>query len=182
MDRPYQSLFYNGSARSFHFESDDYLGWIADSGSNTWFDLNNLVTDDIVALRFGSVWEFRIVTDEEEIEFSSVGEFLCVTGSFEVSIIPLEGLQVGECPDTTAGVLTLWLVVALGCALVWFSFVSKVGVFGFLGGLIIMIDSWYLAGCSSMIAFIVALVSFVVMLWFVLFFRPYGNQSEGILQ
>ena len=176
------SIFYNASPNSYYFKSDKYKAWIVDANSRTAFDLNGLSEDVNVIERNNGLWEIRFFSKERSFSFESIVELNCVSGSFSVYEGYFDSLEVGACPDTVAGMLSLWLVVLIGLFLIVFGYVTRVAVFMFLGALIIMVSTWYLAGCASMVAFILALVSFIIMLWSVLFFNPFGRDQTGILQ
>lgn len=88
----------------------------------------------------------------------------------------VDTLQVGVCPTDTAGVLTLWLIVIIAILFILLGFV-KGGVFGVFGAIMLAVTSWYIAGCVAFFAFILALVSVFLFIYFTVI-SPYGIDNN----
>ena len=95
-------------------------------------------------------------------------------GSFVVKAP--EALEIGVCPSTTGSVLILILLVLISLAFILMGFATGVGFIGFFGAVMLMVTSWFLAGCVGFFAFIIALLSFVLMIYFVVTGIGFKNQ------
>ena len=96
-----------------------------------------------------------------------------VTGNavgFEFTMQTVTGaLVIGECPtESTATILVLWLVVLIALFFIGLGITQQLGIIGFFGAIMFMVSSWYLAGCQPFFAYICAVFSFVLIIWFVI--------------
>ena len=80
----------------------------------------------------------------------------------------LGGLVVGECPSDTPNIILLWIVTLIALVLIGFGFASNAGFFGVFGGLMLLIISWFLVGCSSMFGYSIAVFGLVTVMFFAL--------------
>ena len=167
--KAYQTVYYNVSPQSTHLFSTKYLGWVADPVSETWFDLNNIVDAPVITInKGGGLWEFRIYTVEKEVEFQSIGELNCVSGSFAVVAAFEYTLEPGVCPTTVAGVLTMWMVLGLALFLMTVGWVWKIREPGFFGSLLLITFSWTVVACHLFAGYVCAGIGLYFLFWFIL--------------
>jgi len=76
------NFYYNTSPDSYYLKDDEYKAWIVDRKSLTWFDLNGLDGSVHVSKKSGGLWKIKVRTDSLDLQFRSIGELNCVSGSF----------------------------------------------------------------------------------------------------
>lgn len=88
--------------------------------------------------------------------------------TFEFSMAAIIGaLVLTECPTgSTAEMLILWLIVLISLFFLWIGFTHKLPIMGFFGAIMFMVTTWFLAGCQPFFAFVCALFSFILIIWF----------------
>lgn len=105
-------------------------------------------------------WVWKVVCDE----FNST-RFM-----FNLSVSPFvphsDFMELGVCPETTSGTLTLFLIVIIALFFILLGFLKDIGAIGFFGALMFMVCSWYVGSCVAMFGLIMALFSFVLIIWF----------------
>lgn len=89
--------------------------------------------------------------------------------------ISMSQMDVETCPETTADSLNLWLVVAVSFVVMFLGILSRVYVFGFFGGILLMISSWYVSPCQSVYAYAMTLFALFVMVWSVV--KGFGGKG-----
>ena len=133
------------------------------SGTLTSIDGDNTYSD--VTLENGTYEWFIRCNETGDITDSETRDLI-------ISITEaVDSLEIGTCPTTTSGALIfiILLVVAL-----FFIFIGlQYSIFGIFGSFLLMIMSWYIAGCIGLFAFIIAGVSFMSLIWFSL--RGFSN-------
>ncbi len=99
--------------------------------------------------------------------------------SFEFTMLTVTGaLVIGECPTgSTAEILVLWLIVLISLFFIGLGITQNLGVLGFFGSIMFMVTSWFLAGCQPFFAYIVAVFSFVLIIWFVIRGLGFNNTT-----
>ena len=76
--------------------------------------------------------------------------------------------SVTTCPNTLANVGLYFVFILIALFFVFVGFAYKIGVFGFLGSLLLMILSWFLFACLFLFALALLLFSLFMALWFLL--------------
>jgi len=118
-----------------------------------------------------------ITTVLDSLEFESIGilntntqtQRIFVTGSGLVDTT----LLVGTCPQSTAGVLVLWLIVLIALALFVGAMLFNIPFLGILGSFALFTASWTLSGCQASFGFIVAGAGIFMFIAFV--FKSWRN-------
>lgn len=87
-----KSFIYRASDRAVYIPSDKYKGWIVDPVSNTWFD-SNLANDpgarvDVERVSYEE-YQITVFSDSHNLVFESIGELNCISGSFDIDLIPV---------------------------------------------------------------------------------------------
>jgi hypothetical protein len=75
---------------------------------------------------------------------------------------------VGVCPDTIAGSMMFFVMIIIALTLIILGVAFKVGSIGLFGAIMLIISSWYIAGCVSIFGTTLALGSFVMIIYFAL--------------
>lgn len=90
-------------------------------------------------------------------------------------------LVTGQCnAASTSQVLVMILFMALAAFLIYLGTSKQIGIFGFFGAIILLIMSWYLAGCSQILGYVLALFSLVLIIIFAVIIPIYrGKMHEG---
>jgi len=79
------TFVYKTEGKSYYLVNDKYEAHIADSTSETWFDLNGIKGDIFVKRLSDNEWEIKVMTDQLKLEFESVGELNCVQKNFTIT-------------------------------------------------------------------------------------------------
>ena len=97
--------------------------------------------------------------------------------SIEFQDLAVDFFTVGKCPDTIAGVLMFTLIVVIALFLILIAVAFRVWFMGFFGSLMLLISTWYFAGCMALFSFMLAGICIVLIFWFVVqgFFRGAGE-------
>lgn len=125
-------IYYETSENSHYYPDPEYIGWIIDYDSRSWFDLNSPDSDFSVIVKpwNKTVWRIEIIPDEirnakrtasDTFEFNSIGELNCIEGvqQFSSSVPPKRfSFSVIRPPLTTALTLTLFLLYFIWFALI----------------------------------------------------------------
>ena len=92
---------YTTSPHAYYINNDDYTAWIIDPVSKTWFDLNTQINEnikDVNVIRWNSTtFKIYLTIDNninnysDTIEFKSIGELNCVSGTQILSIKHFKG-------------------------------------------------------------------------------------------
>ncbi len=106
--------------------------------------------------------------------------FIGVSGQFNVNVeIPdPNALSLITCPTTTAGVFVLALIIIISLVFITLGFIFQIGVVGFFGAILLMVSTWFISPCSNVFAYILALLSAVLMFFFI--FRGFFPQFSGL--
>ena len=165
------TFYVNTSVNSHYLRSDKYLGWLV-INNEYWLDFNSnqLDENDKVKVKIlgDGVFEVTIKTNDKNIEFESIGELNCIEGSFVVIPAFQYALKVGECPDTIADALVLWLVFLFACGLIVAGWIWKFRITGVFGSLLMITISWTIVACHLWAGYITAGIGMYYLLWFVL--------------
>lgn len=86
---------------------------------------------------------------------------------FDITEIDLQAMDVRSCPTATAGVLLLILIVVIALFFIMLGIVSRTGVLGFFGAILLIITSWYIAPCIAVFAYILALFGGFLIIFFI---------------
>ncbi len=76
-------------------------------------------------------------------------------------------IKIGEVPVTLARTLAFSLPLAISAFFIGAGIVAAVPFIGFFGAIMLMVESWFIAPLSPLIAYTMALLSFVLMIFFV---------------
>ncbi len=87
---------------------------------------------------------------------------------FDVTIPDVNALSLTVCPNTTAGMFKLSLIIIIALAFITMGFAFKVGIVGVFGAIMLMISSWFISPCSNVFGTAVALLSGVLLILFIL--------------
>jgi hypothetical protein len=114
---------------------------------------------------------------------SCVDDFNATASSFARFrvVLPFGGqaMKLGTCPDTVAGVLVLWLLVAIALFFVVLGFTKLIGLVGLFGALMLFITSWYLVGCASLFAYVLGAIAIFLMPVFAIFVPWMKMKEQG---
>lgn len=121
-----RSFYYETSLNSYYLPSDKYKGWIVDYTAGTWFDSNIANDPDakVTVRRFNSShWLIDVYSDQNYLEFESIGELNCVAGSFTVTatypavVAPLGTVEFTSTPQALFYIMlfTIWIVFLVMC-------------------------------------------------------------------
>lgn len=140
-------FYYYTSDRSHYLESDKYKGWIVDSISETWLDMN-LPDDENAQVNVQKIdfnlYEIKVYTTLDNLEFESIGELNCITGTQTITVLGTQDLYtISEL--TLSQTLFLIVLIFLLCFMLVISIYLRVGaltlilavIFMFLGLFII---------------------------------------------
>jgi len=111
------SFVYGTSGYSFEMPGDDYDGWIVDAGAGTWFDTEQRTDKDARTEinRFNRThYEITIYTYYDVLEFESIGELNCQSGSFTLYSVPVSaggGLDIREFSSVPESLFYIFLVL-----------------------------------------------------------------------
>ncbi len=95
-----------------------------------------------------------------------------------VAIPDPNALSIIECPTTIAGVAVLGLIIMISLVFITLGFIFQIGVVGFFGAILLMVSTWFISPCSNIFAYILALLSAVLMFFFI--FRGFFPQFSGL--
>lgn len=129
-------LEYTTSPHAYYFQSLKYPGWIVDAEALTWFDLAQEYPGYTVKVNRWNqtTWLIDVIPPKDlkegpvELEFHSIGELNCVSGSMELNLTSIpESPKKSKIrpPLTTAGVLVLFFLYALWLAFVLMTYLIK---------------------------------------------------------
>ncbi len=139
---------------------------------DNWLDLefNDPAATYNIFLNENNNYEIEITTQRTFLNFSSVGELntAVVDTQFEIFFIKqvVDELSKVQCPTTTAGILTLWMIVALSVFFIWLAFRFTLGIVGILGSILLLVSSWFIAPCVAFFAFVLAFVALSLLVFF----------------
>lgn len=136
----------------------------------------------------------RILNDTNVPNFNNTFNYFITCNSFDQAILknttikvmnfenllPLQiddALNVTICPDSVQDALILIVFMIITLFFILMGFIFRLGFIGFFGGLFLMVMSWYLAPCIALYAYIVALFSFVLIIWFAVMGLGFNNQT-----
>lgn len=90
-------------------------------------------------------------------------------------------LDILTCTTSTSVSLTLYILPLFAIFLIVIALVYRLGFIGFFGSLMLMVSSWYLSTCENTFAFILALFSFVLLIYFIVIL-PLGTGEPVLSQ
>lgn len=82
-----------------------------------------------------------------------------------------------ECKSSSGAVMMMVLFVAIAFILVYFGLKFGIGFIGFFGSVLLMIISWYIIPCVTLYGYVMALLSIVCMVYFVLTGLGFNNTT-----
>jgi hypothetical protein len=90
-------------------------------------------------------------------------------------------LVTGQCNAASTGqVMVMGIFILLAMFLITLGTYKLIGIYGFFGAIILLIMSWYLVGCSHILAYVLALFSLVLIVIFAVIIPIYrGRMHEG---
>ncbi len=158
------------------------FSYITDVNSNCSFYLNMTLNRSMQALAGTNTFEnVRLSNMTWLWNINCTNSSLVITGNSKVFTVHVNLIQnlldLTECPSTTAGMLTLLMVIGISLFFIFLGFMFKNGMVGFFGAILLMICSWYIAACLAIFAYIIALFSFVLMIWFVVSGIGFENKT-----
>lgn len=87
----------------------------------------------------------------------------------------VELLSVTECIVSTDAVLILYLLPLIAIFFILMGISFKLGFLGVFGSLMLMVSAWFLSPCFGFFAYVIALLSFVLLVYFVVTNLGFGN-------
>ena len=75
-------------------------------------------------------------------------------------------LSITVCSNTSAGIIKLGIIVAMAIFFITLGLAFHVGFIGVFGSVMLMISSWFLSPCSNIFGYAVALLSGILILFF----------------
>lgn len=93
--------------------------------------------------------------------------------------LSIDVLKIDECRTETGYVMLIWLIIFISIAFVVIGLAYNIGAFGFFGAILLVISSWYLAPCIKLFAFVIGLISVLLMAFFMI--RALGFRSDKTL-
>jgi len=145
-------------------------------GGNKWVDLEGEYSGYTIYENSALVY-----SEEERTEwcFNSIGILNTIYGVQRIGVIEYlsEEMEIGVCPvESEAESLMFLGMLAFSVGLILIGLVKKIGFIGFFGSIMLMILSWYMSGCVESFAYVMALFSFVMIIWFA-FISPLGFKN-----
>lgn len=181
----------DGTKRTFTFElenrkfSVDYLPLSEFKAhfimADNWmdFEFNDPDAEYFIELNQNNNYEISITTKKTTLNFSSTGELniALLETQFEIFFIEqIEDLfKVTVCKTDIGSVLLLILFFLLSLFFIWLGLSANIGFIGFFGAIMMMVLSWYIAACIAIFAMIMALLSLVLIVFFVIRFIGFKN-------
>lgn len=105
-------------------------------------------------------WYFNISSTNITGIYNSViaccYDSICDNSIFKINIYA-GNLDFNTCPTSGKGLTSLIILIGLAILFIVIGAAYRWGIIGMIGGVILIISSWYLSGCNSLLAFIVAL-------------------------
>lgn len=89
----------------------------------------------------------------------------------------VEALTVAVCASSTGSVVLLYLIPTIAIFFIVMGLISKIGFLGFFGSIILMISSWFIGSCANIFGLILALFSFVLIIYFAVIV-PLGFKND----
>lgn len=166
--------------RTFIFEiiSRSPVYYISDSKydahfitGNNWidFELDDPKATYLVTQNIKGNWEIEITTTRTKLNFKSIGDLnvASISTTFEIFFLEqVEDLfQPNVCRNDTGSVLLLSLFFAIALFFIIVGIVQSIGFITFFGSILLMILAWFIAACIAIFAFILALISFVLIIY-----------------
>lgn len=175
----------DGTLRTFSFELENRkfpILYLPESTFNAhfimednWFDFefgDENAIYEITQNDFNN-YEIAITTTKTTLNFTSIGDLniRVFESEFEVFFIEqiVDALQIGDCPDTIAEFLILALMIGFALFFIWLGFNFDLGFIGFFGAIALLFSSLYIAACIAILAFTVASLALVLIIYFVFF-------------
>ncbi len=151
--------------------------------SNSRFDAHFIIKDNWIDFEIkddpdatytvtsrGSSYVIIINTNQTTIDFSSIGDLniQIVQTSFEVFFVEqiVDALTIGQCPDNLPDMIILTLIIGFALFFIWIGFSADIGFAGLFGSIILLISTWYFVACIQLLAFAVAMLALVLILYF----------------
>jgi hypothetical protein len=146
-------------------------GHIVCPKDDVWIDFVN--KDVSVTIKDDIFLDLTKVKDLSNVCFNSIGKFNCIKGNITIAVtIPptnsTSRLKLNYCPDTIPGAYMLMVFIVIALFLIYVGFKFLLGISGFFGAVLLMSCSWYLADCQAFLSLVVALISILLMIVFVL--------------
>ena len=87
---------------------------------------------------------------------------------FEIFFIEqlVDALLVGQCPDNLPEMIILALIIGFALFFIWIGFAWDIGFSGLFGSIILLISTWYFVACIQLLAFAVAMLAIVLLIYF----------------
>ncbi len=150
---------------------------------NNWidFELDDEDAKYLVTKNAQDNWEVEVTTLKTKLNFQSVGDLnvFATSTTFEVFFVEqiTDFFVVTVCQTDTGSVLLLILFFALSLFFIWLGLTANIGFIGFFGATMMMILSWFIAACIAIFALIMALLSLVLIIFFVIGFIGFKNRT-----
>lgn len=80
-------------------------------------------------------------------------------------------IEIGEVPVTVAQTMAITLPVVISGFFITIAVAQAIPFVGVFGGIMLMVESWFIGGLSPMIGFLMAIVSFIIIIFFALKIR-----------
>ena len=146
-----------------YIPSTEYKAWIVDLPTKTWFDLNS---DQIEAYTVKETnkgeFEIDIMSYDPYLEFESIGELNCVSGSYNITYLSIpepSGFFTQVCPITsTANSILFGVILLITFGLLVLGLFYKMGLFTLISGVLFVFLSFSLYGCNTAIGAIFAFI------------------------
>ena len=126
-----------------------------------------------VAFAQNNSYEWFVNTSVNDTNFQS-GTFFFTTNIIRKST---QFLSLTECPNTTAGILVLWLLVFIAAIFIVLGLNFQIGFIGFFGALMLMVTSWFISPCVNFFALLLAFFAIVMIVYFA-FVAPLGFRNR----
>jgi hypothetical protein len=160
-------MLYDESLLSFYMNCSNGDNRSANLGYNrtySWSNASSILTSHLIC-------SFNVSDGHSGLYSTSYGSFM-------INITPeKQGLQTNVCPDSIHGQMALWLVVMIIIVFIIISLVFKTKLIGVIASLGLVCSSWILAGCSGIIAYMIALIGMLLFFTFVLW-KTYDKGPE----
>ena len=95
-----------------------------------------------------------------------------------ILIAPSTALSLTTCPTTIAAAFILVLLILISIIFITLGLIFQIGVIGLFGSIMLMVSTWFIAPCSNIFAYILALLSVVLMFFFI--FRGFFPKFAGL--
>lgn len=149
---------------------------------NNWIDFEFGDADAvyIVTLNENNNYEIEITTTKTNLQFGSIGDLnvISTTTTFEIFFVKQikDFFSVTVCNTETGATFLMIMFFTIAFVLIIIGIMANIGFIGFFGSILLMILSWFLFACIAIFAFILILLSLVLMIFFVI--RSLGFENK----